>query len=154
MIEIGSFVIMGDWDTSPEPADRIVIRMPVVGRVYGAGWQPSTTAALLGLAERVTPGMTVLDYGTGTGLLAVAAAKLGASRVYATEHWAEARELADRVFGVNQVAVEWDPQVSVDLCIANIGESPEWEGWSLIRATTILTVDLQDQVVEVVRPDA
>ena len=78
------FTLMGDWDTSPEPADRLVLRMcpATLDRETGFSnygmFAASTLACLQALDQHVQPGMTVADVGGGTGLLAAAALALGA----------------------------------------------------------------------------
>ncbi len=56
------------------------------------------------IARAVAPGAVVADAGTGSGLLAVLAARAGARRVYAVERVEEARQLAAQVFADNGVA--------------------------------------------------
>jgi SAM-dependent methyltransferase len=57
---------------------------------------------LRALAEAVRPGDVVLDIGTGSGVVAIAAARAGARRVYAVEA-SDIAEVADRVFAINGV---------------------------------------------------
>ena len=52
---------------------------------FGTGQHPTTAMCLRALEERVRPGMRVLDLGSGSGILAIAAAKLGAERVLAID---------------------------------------------------------------------
>lgn len=61
------------------------------------------TAYFAAIAEIVKPGDVVVDLGTGTGILALAAAKAGARRVYAIEE-SEIGDVATDVFAVNGVA--------------------------------------------------
>lgn len=146
MIEIGErVVVMGTWDTSPEPAGKIVVRIPPCPpRAYGAGWNPTTQACVKALVERVRPGMKVLDLGTGVGLLAIVAAKLGA-KVYASESVQVVREFAGECFRINRVSVELKTDHGefpmVDLCVANIGDTFVQELLGTIKATTILMVE-------------
>jgi ribosomal protein L11 methyltransferase len=79
----------GPVEESSSPAVRIR-----AGRAFGWGGHPTTVLALELLQERCQPGMTVLDMGTGSGVLAIAAARLGASSVVALEIDPEARREA------------------------------------------------------------
>lgn len=60
-------------------ADVVLVLDP--GMAFGTGTHPTTQMCLQGLEQVVQPGMRVLDVGTGSGILAVAAAKLGAQEV-------------------------------------------------------------------------
>jgi ribosomal protein L11 methyltransferase len=53
------------------------------GLAFGTGSHPSTALCLEWLDASVTPGMTLIDYGSGSGILAIAAARLGAGHVAA-----------------------------------------------------------------------
>ena len=63
------------------PDDVVLILDP--GMAFGTGLHPTTQMCMRALEAVVKPGMTVLDVGTGSGILAIAAAKLGASRLLA-----------------------------------------------------------------------
>jgi ribosomal protein L11 methyltransferase len=71
------------WHQPPE-GTRVVARIDP-GMAFGTGSHPSTRLVLEYLADVVTGGERVLDYGCGSGILAVAAAKLGASAVDAVD---------------------------------------------------------------------
>ncbi len=77
-------VIVPAWHTyHPSPDEVPVIIEP--GMAFGTGLHPSTRLALRLLEGAVTPGIRVLDVGTGSGILAIAAARLGARAVTATD---------------------------------------------------------------------
>lgn len=69
----------GDPSDAVAPAGRIALRLPA-SRAFGTGGHESTRLALLALADEPPEGLAVLDVGTGSGVLALAAAALGAAR--------------------------------------------------------------------------
>ena len=71
--------IVPSWCAPPAPAARNVVLDP--GLAFGTGTHPTTRLCLQWLAQNVDARASVLDYGCGSGILAIAAAKLGASRV-------------------------------------------------------------------------
>jgi ribosomal protein L11 methyltransferase len=65
-----------------EPPDRDAINIALdPGLAFGTGSHPTTVLCLRWLADNLRPGAALLDYGCGSGILAIAAAKLGASLV-------------------------------------------------------------------------
>lgn len=77
-------VVRPSWrDYAPEPGDVVIQLDP--GMAFGTGLHPTTQMCLLALEELMCPGAAVLDLGTGSGILAIAAAKLGAGRVLAVD---------------------------------------------------------------------
>jgi ribosomal protein L11 methyltransferase len=67
----------GDPGDGFAPDSRLALRLPA-SRAFGTGGHESTRLALLALEEEVRPESRVLDAGTGSGVLALAAAALGA----------------------------------------------------------------------------
>jgi ribosomal protein L11 methyltransferase len=70
-----------DGDDGIQPDDVVLTLDP--GMAFGTGLHPTTQMCMRALEDSVQPGMTVLDVGTGSGILAIAAAKLGADRLLA-----------------------------------------------------------------------
>ncbi|MBV6449064.1 50S ribosomal protein L11 methyltransferase [Nitrosomonas sp.] len=68
--------IVPTWHVSPDPAAINLILDP--GLAFGTGSHPTTQLCLRWLDQNVQPGDTVMDYGCGSGILAIAALKLGA----------------------------------------------------------------------------
>jgi ribosomal protein L11 methyltransferase len=86
VLEIGEkFIIKPSWicQTIP-PSTRTIIELDP-GEAFGTGLHPTTRLCLLRLEKHLRPGMAVFDLGTGSGILAIAAAKLGASSVLAID---------------------------------------------------------------------
>ena len=71
--------IVPSWHETPDPAAVNLILDP--GMAFGTGSHPTTRRCLEWLERNVSSGCTVLDYGCGSGILAIAAARLGAGRV-------------------------------------------------------------------------
>jgi len=74
-------VIKPDWEPYEAGPHELVIHIDP-GMAFGTGKHETTQLCLEFLEEEVYPGARVLDVGTGSGILAIAAAKLGASRVW------------------------------------------------------------------------
>ena len=77
-------VIKPTWlELEPGPEDIVIELDP--GIAFGTGYHPTTDTCLQAMEQHITPGMTVLDLGTGSGILTIAAMKLGAGRVTALD---------------------------------------------------------------------
>jgi ribosomal protein L11 methyltransferase len=69
--------IVPTWHEPPSPGDVNIVLDP--GAAFGTGTHPTTRLCLAWLERTVSPGDSVLDYGCGSGILGIAALKLGAS---------------------------------------------------------------------------
>ncbi|MBN1484721.1 MAG: 50S ribosomal protein L11 methyltransferase [Chloroflexia bacterium] len=79
------FVIVPAWrDFEPQPGDLVITLDP--GLAFGTGLHPTTQLCLKGLERYVQPGGSVLDLGTGSGILAIAAARLGGGSVLSLDN--------------------------------------------------------------------
>ena len=77
-------VIAPSWkEYSPRPHEAVVTLDP--GMAFGTGHHPTTKMCLEQLDELVRPGMDVIDVGCGSGILSIAAARLGARHVFGIE---------------------------------------------------------------------
>ena len=116
-----------DFTGSP---DDIVIEIDP-GVAFGTGYHPTTDTCLQAMEQHIAPGMTVLDLGTGSGILTIAAIKLGAGLVTALDIDSQAVTAARRNFrrlsinkqvklGQGSVPHPTAPAGDFDLAVANI----------------------------------
>jgi ribosomal protein L11 methyltransferase len=126
-LRVGRLWIGASWHTPPPDAAHVPRIDP--GLAFGTGSHPSTRL-VLGFVERVMRGgERVLDYGCGSGILAIAAAKLGAAKVDAVDIDAKAIEVTRnnaRTNGV-QLDVQLPEALSAgryELVMANILSQP------------------------------
>lgn len=101
---IGRFTVTPPWfDAAREPEDDTIVLDP--GVVFGTGTHPTTQDCLeaLELAFAAGPVETALDLGTGTGLLALAAARLGCPKVLAVDLTLLAAKTAERNVRLNRL---------------------------------------------------
>ncbi len=120
-------VIKPSWrEYVPQPAEIMLEMDP--GMAFGTGLHPTTQLCVEALEDRLTPGMRVLDLGTGTGILAMVAARLGAAEVLAVDNDINAVAVAQRNARANGVAHQVrvlhgslaEVGESYDLIVANI----------------------------------
>ena len=89
-------------DFELKPGDIPLLIRP--GSAFGSGSHPTTQMCLMLLEAHLEPGQVVFDFGSGSGILSIAAAKLGARAVLAADIAAEAEETIRENIGLNQVA--------------------------------------------------
>uniref|UniRef100_A0A831UDJ4 Ribosomal protein L11 methyltransferase n=1 Tax=Geobacter metallireducens TaxID=28232 RepID=A0A831UDJ4_GEOME len=97
-------VIKPTWEPfAPQPGDVVIELDP--GMAFGTGTHPTTRLCLEAL-EKLGPSGDVLDVGTGSGILAMAAARLGARRVVGTDIDPDAVEVARENCAMNGVTAD------------------------------------------------
>ncbi len=123
----GRLWIVPSWHAAPDPEAIHLVLDP--GRAFGTGSHPTTRACLRWLEQRVFPGARVLDYGCGSGILAVAAAKLGAGEAVGVDIDPEALAAARDNAALNRASARFldahaPLDFSADLVVANILANP------------------------------
>jgi len=121
--------ICPSWSPPPDPDAVNILLDP--GLAFGTGTHPTTALCLQWLDENIHGGETVIDYGCGSGILALAALKLGAKHVWAVDNDPQAllscrnnaqkNQLMDRITLSPPDTV---PEQPVDIVVANILANP------------------------------
>ncbi len=96
-------LIAPTWHKIPPDEARILIRLDP-GMAFGTGYHPTTRLSLEMLEQTIEPHQHVADIGTGSGILAIAAIKLGAKQIDAIELDPTAIPVAETNFAINGVA--------------------------------------------------
>ena len=120
--------IVPTWHAPSDPSAINIVLDP--GLAFGTGSHPTTRLCLRWLDSHLAKGVSVLDYGCGSGILAIAALKLGAARavgidvdkqaVIASRDNAAANQVEHVQFHLPDAA----PQATYDLVVANILTNP------------------------------
>jgi ribosomal protein L11 methyltransferase len=119
--------IVPTWHSAPQ-ADAINIVLDP-GLAFGTGSHPTTHLCLRWLTDNLREGETILDYGCGSGILAIAAKKLGAGNTLGVDIDAQAILASQQNAEQNQVVAEFClpdamPAQSADVVVANILSIP------------------------------
>ena len=120
--------IVPSWHTASDPNAINIVLDP--GLAFGTGSHPTTRLCLRWLDSNLQGGETVLDYGCGSGILAIAAMKLGAAQATGVDVDFQAvvasrgNAIANQVRNVAFYLPDEAPQSSYDLVIANILTNP------------------------------
>jgi ribosomal protein L11 methyltransferase len=124
-VQVGRFVIAPPWSEVDDAPDRLTIRIEP-GMAFGTGTHETTRLCLQAI-EKHFAGGSFLDVGTGTGILAIAAAKMFPdARIEACDTDAEAIEIARENAKANNVEIEFrtgsvdETTPSADLVCANL----------------------------------
>lgn len=124
-----TLVIRPSWrEFQPLPNDIVIDIDP--GMAFGTGTHETTSMCLALIQEQITPGASFLDVGTGSGILMIAAAKLGAGTLKGLDNDGAAVEIAGknlkqnkiplRSFEISCTTLDEYPQERFDLLTANI----------------------------------
>jgi len=123
----GRLWIVPSWHDAPDPEAINLILDP--GMAFGTGSHPTTRLCLEWLERTVGAGDTLLDYGCGSGILAIAAAKLGAASVAGVDIDPQAVEAANANAERNGIVARFADSAEVlageyDVVVANILSNP------------------------------
>ena len=119
--------IVPTWHTAPDAA-AINLKLDP-GLAFGTGSHPTTRLCLAWLDTHLAGGETLLDYGCGSGILAIAAARLGAARVDGIDIDPQAVTASRDNAALNDVEARFGlpgelPETAYDVVVANILTNP------------------------------
>ena len=118
--------VVPTWHEAPAQASKVIRLDP--GLAFGTGTHPTTRMCLRWIAQHLAPASRVLDYGCGSGILAIGAAMCGAGSVDAVDIDNDAVTAALANATANQVRVNTGlpdmAQGAYDLVVANILAAP------------------------------
>ncbi|MDR5758126.1 50S ribosomal protein L11 methyltransferase [Caballeronia sp. LZ035] len=127
-ISIGERIwVVPSWHDAPDP-DALVLELDP-GLAFGTGSHPTTRLCMEWLEQSVQPGQSLLDYGCGSGILAILAKKCGADPVTGIDIDPQAVESARHNSERNHAAVTYGlpdecPAGEFDIVVANILSNP------------------------------
>ncbi len=138
-----------DQTVSTLPDDIVIELDP--GMAFGTGLHATTRMCLVCLEELVEEGHSVLDVGTGSGILAIAAARLGAGRVLALDSDPTAVQVARNNISLNGLAgVAEAREGSLDTLIGLPG--PGWDGITINIVADVIVDMVRRGLVAGLRP--
>lgn len=144
-------VIRPSWrEYTPKPHEVVLTLDP--GMAFGTGLHPTTRMCLEQIEQRIRAGMHVLDVGTGSAILAIAAARLGAAYVYALDTSSVAAESAANNVAMNDLS----DRIKVVLGALDVEEAIRVAGqYDLVVANIIAHIigSLAPQLTQVLAPD-
>src|SRR5215470_7741172 len=144
-------VIRPSWRTYTPRRHEVVLELDP-GMAFGTGLHPTTRMCLEQIEQRTHPGMHVLDVGTGSGILALAALKLGAASAYCLDNSSVAVESTT----ANAAANGLSERMTVRLAILNETEAARLaDQYDLVLANIIARVigSIAPQLAHVLAPD-
>lgn len=144
---IGKIVIKPSWEDYTSNDDEIVIELDP-GMAFGTGTHPTTRICLKLLQELISPQTEMLDVGTGSGILALAGAKLGAKKVCAMDIDPVAVRVAVENIRHNRL------DKSIEVYESNLLERPLDSKFNLVVANIITNaiMELVPQLEKVLMP--
>jgi ribosomal protein L11 methyltransferase len=143
-VRTGRLLVKPPWSRAVPRSGQAIVEIEP-GMAFGTGDHPTTLACLRAMDRLTRPGCRVFDLGTGSGVLAIAAAKLGAGDVLAVDTDPIAVEAAASACRANDVRVTV-AQGSVDLA----------KGWGpdllMANLTSQLHTEIAPEMIDALAP--
>ena len=140
--------ICPSWTPPPDPTATNILLDP--GLAFGTGTHPTTAMCLRALDAGVTPEMRVVDYGCGSGILGIAAARLGATSVLGIDNDPQAIIASGNNAAHNDV-----PTVQFSAVLPDAALIEAWTGtadWVVANILAGPLVDLKATLKRLIKP--
>ncbi len=154
---VDDMVIVPSWEeVRPEDADKLILHIDP-GTAFGTGMHETTQLCLRQLKKYVTPQTQLLDVGTGSGILSIAALKMGAAHAVGTDLDINAVNAAAENMENNDI-----PRERMEVLIGNVIDDPAiqdqvgYECYDIVAANILadVLVLLTPQVIRHMKPGA
>ncbi|MCK7484573.1 MAG: 50S ribosomal protein L11 methyltransferase [Bacillus subtilis] len=145
--KIGSkIVICPSWEDYSAQDDEIIIELDP-GTAFGTGTHPTTRLCIVGLEKYVSQGLTIADVGTGSGILSIVGAKLGAKTVVGVDNDPSVIEVAQSNALKNNVSEECS---FFEGSTCNINDK-----FDIVLANILaeVIVSIMDDLISILKPD-
>ncbi len=142
--------ICPSWKTPPDPNAVNLLLDP--GLAFGTGTHPTTAMCLEAVDRFTAPGQQVVDYGCGSGILGIAALKLGARHLLAVDN--DPQALVASADNASRNGVDPD---AIEVALPGAYDRKAWKGQSQLVLANILAgplAKLADPIIELMAPGA
>lgn len=144
---VDDILIIPSWEEmKPEDQDKMVIHIDP-GTAFGTGMHETTQLCLRQLKKYVTPQTELLDVGTGSGILSIAALKMGAKHARGTDLDPCALSAVKENLEANQI-----PEGAMEMRIGNIIDDPKVQDWAGYEKYDIVAANILADVLVALTP--
>ena len=145
---VDDILITPSWEeVKPEDAGRMIIHIDP-GTAFGTGLHETTQLCIRQLKKYITPSTRLLDVGTGSGILSIAALKLGAAHAAGTDLDPSAITAVNENLEANGL-----PQSSMDVYLGNIIDDPEIQEKAGVEAYDVVVANILAEVLVPLTPE-
>ena len=144
------FVVKPTWREYETKEDELVIELDP-GRAFGTGSHPTTSLLLKLMEEQNFSSQSVIDIGTGSGILMIAAKLLGASEVYGTDIDEFSMEVAKENLELNKISLD-----DIKLLKGNLLEVIDDKKFDIVLCNILsdVLVKLLDEIKYILKPNS
>ena len=144
------FIVKPTWREYEAKEDELVIELDP-GRAFGTGSHPTTSLLLKLMEEQNFSSQSVIDIGTGSGILMIAAKLLGASEVYGTDIDEFSMEVAKENLELNKISLD-----DIKLLKGNLLEVIDDKKFDIVLCNILsdVLVKLLDEIKYILKPNS